>query len=87
MIEKSTPLKTVRDVDFFDTVWIVDKSEICYEGWIYEKTKKHIIVTVYFGQDAIKDFMFIINREDLSKSCLEENHVKVYFDKRCLSDK
>ena len=81
--QKSRPLKTLRDLDFFDTVWIIDKRGIPYEGWIYDKTKKHIIATVIDETGYHQDFRFIINYNDLNKSYLEQNHIKIYFDYQC----
>lgn len=70
---KSTPLKTVRDVDFFDTVWVLDKSGITYEGWIYDKTNKHIVVTVLKEDGQYYDYIFYISKFR-NKTELEQNH-------------
>ena len=85
--QKSTPPKTLRDVDFFDTVWLIDKTGIPYEGWIYEKTNKHIVATAIDEYGRYKDFRFIINHNDLQKSFIEQNHVKIYFDYKCWLEK
>lgn len=79
--EKSTPLKTLRDVDFFDTVWVKDKSGIIYEGWIYDKSKKHLIVTVVTEEGQYKDYRFIISKLNKSISEIEQNHNILYFNK------
>lgn len=81
--EISTPLKTLRDVDIFDTVWIKDKSGIVYEGWIYDKTNKHIVITVVTEEGVYKDYRFIINKINKNISEIEQNHNILYFNKLC----
>lgn len=78
--DKSTPLKTIRDVDFFDTVYIIDKHGTRYEGWVYEKSKKHIIVTCLDENGDYKDFRFTINRDVLNNTQLEQNHITLYLN-------
>lgn len=85
--QKSTPPKTLRDVDFFDTIWIVDRDEIIYKGWVYDKSKKHVLVTVPTDQGLYKDYRFIITHNDLNKTFIEQNHVKLYFDYKCIQEK
>lgn len=79
-ITKSTPLKTIRDVDFFDSVKVKDKSGIIYEGWIYEKSKKHLIITCLDENGDYKDFRFTINRDVLNNTQLEQNHITLYLN-------
>lgn len=81
--QKSRPPKTLRDLDFFDSVWLIDKTGVTYEGWIYEKTKKHIVATAVDENGYYKDFRFITTPNDIKKSFLEQNHVKIYFDYQC----
>lgn len=78
---KSTPPKILRDVDFFDTVWVKDKSGITYEGWIYDKTRKHLIVTVITEEGVYKDYRFIINNINRFVTEIEQNHNVLYFNK------
>ena len=78
---KSIPLKTLRDVDFFDTVWVKDKSGIVYEGWIYDKTRKHLIVTAITEEGIYKDYRFITNKCNRTVTEIEQNHNVLYFNK------
>ena len=57
---ESKSLKTIKDLDFFDDVWIEEEGEI-YKGWIFEISRRHITV-VY--DNAKKDYMFHIPRQD-----------------------
>lgn len=84
-IETSTPQKTLRDVDIFDSVLIKDKSGIVYEGWVYDKTKKHIIVTVLKEDGQYYDYIFLLNKSG-SKTEIEQNH-NVLILNQCLQDK
>lgn len=52
--KKST--KTITDLDIFDTVWVEYNNNI-YEGWIFDKTKKRIIVVA-----NNQEFIFYYNR-------------------------
>lgn len=85
--QESTPPKTLRDVDFFDTVWIVDRDGVSYEGWIYDKSKKHIVATAVDPAGVYRDFRFVITHNDLQKLYIEQNHIKIYFDYKCWLEK
>lgn len=80
---KFTSLKTLKDADLFDTVWIVDKSGTIYEGWIYDKTRKHIIVTVPVEQGEYQDYRFIISKSNRFDTTIEQNHNILHFNKPC----
>ena len=75
----STPLRTLRDVDIFDTVWIQDKNGIIYEGWIFDKTRKHIIVTASSDAGELKDYRFLLN-VPLSSTEISQEQRTLYFN-------
>ena len=37
------PKKTIRQLDFLDDVWVKD-GDILYKGWVFDKTRRHIVV-------------------------------------------
>lgn len=84
-VKKSIPLKTVRDIDFFDTVWIRDKSGIVYQGWVFDKNKKHVIVTVLKEDGKYYDYMFLLGKSG-NKTEIEQNH-NILFLNPCSQDK
>lgn len=84
--KKSTPLKTLRDVDFFDTIWLQDKNGAIYEGWVYDKSRKHLIVTVLKETGELIDYRFL-KHGSLSATQLEQEHRILYFNDPCLKDK
>ena len=49
--------KTIRDLDYIDTVWVKD-GDIIYEGMVWDKSRKHI--TVLYDN---KDYMFRISKQ------------------------
>lgn len=49
--------KTIRDLDYIDTVWVKD-GDIIYEGMVWDKSRKHI--TVAYNN---KDYMFRISKQ------------------------
>lgn len=51
--------KTIRDLDYIDTVWIKDGDTI-YKGMVWDISRRHI--TVLYGED--KDYMFRINKQE-----------------------
>ena len=56
--ENNKPLKTIKDLEIFDDVWIKDDNEI-YKGWIFDITRRNIIVC--YGKQPL-DFRFQIPR-------------------------
>lgn len=82
-VKNSIILKELKDADLFDTVWIVDKSGTIYEGWIYDKTRKHIIVTVPVEQGEYQDYRFIISKSNRFDTTIEQNHNILHFNKPC----
>ena len=58
-VTEPIPEKRIKDLDFFDDVWIKDNNDI-YEGWVFDITRRHVIV-VY--DNAKKDFKFRIEKQ------------------------
>lgn len=71
--ETPKPLKTIKDLDVFDDVWIKEEGEIYY-GWIYEISRRHITV-VY--DNAKRDYMFQIVKP-LSNTQIEQDGKILY---------
>ena len=57
-IEIKKKVKTLKDLDFFDSVWIKEDGEI-FEGWIFDITRRCVIVS--YGKD-LRDFRFRIEK-------------------------
>ena len=74
--EVQKPLKTIKDLDVFDDVWIKEDNEIYY-GWIYEISRRHITV-VY--DNAKRDYIFQIIKP-LSNTQLEQDNKILYCNK------
>ena len=55
-IEIKQTIKTIKDLDILDDVWI-EESGIIRQAWVFEKTRKHICV-VY--SDDFTDYKFQI---------------------------
>ena len=79
IIETSAPPKTLRDVDVFDTIWLEDKNGTIYKGWVFDKSRRHIIVTV---SDELIDYRFILN-VPLSSTQISQDHKILYFNDPC----
>lgn len=56
--ENKTDLKTVKDLDIFDDVWIKEDGVI-QKGWIYDISRR--CITVVYG-NGLRDFKFQIPR-------------------------
>ena len=74
--EVQKPLKTIKDLDVFDDIWIKEDDEIYY-GWIYEISRRHITV-VY--DNAKRDYIFQIIKP-LSNTQLEQDNKILYCNK------
>ena len=74
-IEPTTPkpLKTVKDLDVFDDVWIEEEG-IVYYGWVYEISRRHITV-VY--DNALRDYKFQIVKP-LTNDKIEQDNKILY---------
>ena len=70
------PLKTIKDLDVFDDVWIKENDEIYY-GWVYEISRRHITV-VY--DDAKKDYKFQIIKP-LTNTQIEQDNKVLFCNK------
>ena len=46
--------RKVKDLDIFDTVWVLDNGEL-FDGWIFDVTRRAVIVLYDSG---LKDFRF-----------------------------
>ena len=78
-------IKTIKELDFLDTVWIIDINERLLKGWVFDINKKHIIVTVPLENGNFLDFRFIITRP-LSQTKLIQNNNILFLNKPCSSE-
>ena len=79
------PKKTLADLDFLDTVWILNSDESLLEGWVFDINKKHVIVTVRLSDDEFLDFRFIITRPN-TKTFITQNNKVLFLNKPCKSE-
>lgn len=82
-IEK--PMKTLKDLDFLDTVWVLDINESLLEGWVFDINKKHIIVTVPLKEGQFLDFRFSVTKP-LSQTQLKQSNRTLFLNKPCTSE-
>lgn len=76
-IQKDHPIdKTLNEIDVFDTVWIKDTNDI-YEGWIFEKTKKRLVIV-----SGSKEYIVYYTRP-LTQTEIKFNNKILYFNKPC----
>ena len=71
--EKKISLKTVKDLEVFDSIWIKEDGEI-YSGWIFDISRRHITVVYNLAQ---KDYMFQIPRP-LTVDKIEQDNKILY---------
>ena len=71
--EETASLKTVKDLDVFDSIWIKEDGEI-YNGWIFDISRRHITVVYDLAQ---KDYMFQIPRP-LTVDKIEQDNKILY---------
>ena len=75
--QKSEPikpkLKTVKDLDYLDSVWVKEDSEI-FEGWVFDFTRRCIIVV--YGND-LRDFRFRLEKP-LDRTEIEQDGKILY---------
>ena len=79
-IEEEVKLKTLKELDILDTVWIKDDAEDILEGGVFDINKKHIIVTVPLEDKGFLDFRFVITRP-LTQTELTQNGKTLYLNK------
>lgn len=82
----SAPLKKLRDVDVFDTIWLQDKNGAIYDGWVFDKTRRHIIVTVLIETGELVDFRFLLKAPLSSTEISQDNRI-LYFNDPCDKEK
>lgn len=84
-IEKENKLKTFKDLDILDTVWILNFDKTLMEGIVWEINKKHIIITIQTESGKFIDVMFS-GRRPLSQTKLTQNHKILFLNKPCASE-
>lgn len=75
-IETKAPEKTIKDIEFFDDVWIKD-NDVIYKGWVWEKTRRHITV-IY--NEGILDFKFNLTKP-FNRTSIEQDNKVLYCNK------
>lgn len=75
--QKSEPiklkLKTLKDLDYLDSVWIKEDDEI-FEGWVFDFTRRCIIVV--YGNE-LRDFRFRLEKP-LDRTEIEQDGKILY---------
>lgn len=71
--ETSVKLKTVKDLQLMDDIWIEENDEI-YTGWVWDISRR--CITVIYGED-LRDFRFQIPRP--MTSCVIEQDNKILY--------
>ena len=70
-IKEETTLKTVKDLQLLDDVWIKEDEEI-YTGWIWDISRR--CITVVYGED-LRDFRFQIPRPMNATTIVQDNKI------------
>lgn len=76
-------IKILKELDYFDDVWIKDQNGIILKGWVFDINKKHIIVTIPSSDNKFFDFRFIITRP-LTQTKLIQNNITLFLNDPCL---
>ena len=76
LTESNSELKTIKDLDILDDVWVEENGEI-RQAWIFEKTRKHISI-VYC--DDCSDYKFQIFKP-FNVTEFKENNKILYCNK------
>lgn len=71
--------------DVFDDVWVKGKEKI-YQGFIYGKTRRRILVSFYDDEEDrfIDEWFITTSLQDNTK--IEKNNLILYFKKPCFTD-
>lgn len=78
------PKKTLAELDFIDTVWIKDNDKL-YEGWVFDITKKHVIVVVSLSDGDSLEYRFNKTRP-LTQVKLVQNDKILFLNKPCAQE-
>ena len=70
-IKEETTLKTVKDLQLLDDIWIKEDGEI-YTGWIWDISRR--CITVVYGED-LRDFRFQIPRPMSATTIIQDNKI------------
>ena len=81
-IEK--PLKSIKDLDVLDDVWILDSGNL-YKGWVFDINNKHIIVTAMTTSGRYLDFRFI-KTKPFNQTQLTQNHKILFLNEPCAKE-
>lgn len=80
------PSKTLQDLEIFDTIWIKDSSGNILKGWIFDLTKKHVIVSAYDDAGNGYEYHFVLTRP-LTQTQLKQNNITLFLEKPCELEK
>ena len=71
--ESKSERKTIKDLDLLDSVWVKD-DDIIYSGWIFDITRRSIIVC--YGND-LRDYRFRTNKLG-NEELIEQDNKTLY---------
>lgn len=74
-VPRQKSLKTLQDLEIFDTIWVKDGDTI-RKGWVFDLTKKHVIATVFDDNGNSFDYRFNISRP-FTTDFIEHNNTKL----------
>lgn len=80
------PLKTLKELDLLDDVWVKDKDGIIYKGWIFHINKHHLIVLVPLEEKMSLEFRFNITRP-LTQTEIVQGSRTLFLNEPCISEK
>ena len=73
--------KTIKDLDFCDTVWIKDEDGL-FEGWVFDITRRCVVVIYDKGW---RDFRFRIEKP-LNRTEIEQSGKVLYCNEPKITD-
>ena len=82
----SKPLKTIKELDLLDDVWVKDKDGIIYKGWVFHINKHHLIVLVPLENKINLEFRFDITRPLTQTQIVQGNRI-LFLNEPCMSEK
>lgn len=80
------PLKTLKELDLLDDVWVKDKDGIIYKGWVFHINKHHLIVLIPLENKSSIEFRFNITRPLTQTEIVQGNRI-LFLNKPCISEK
>lgn len=68
----------------FDAIWL-KKGDDIYDGFVYEKTRRRILVTYFCGESGFKEVWFPLTTSSKTQ-VIKKDDMILYFEKPCSTD-